>query len=206
MIKKLLSTIPLLFTITFMIAQPIIDHSQHGCHHFQNRDAIVAGMSDIPVNADIINMRSDTIDILHYDITTDATTSGQLSGVTTITFVPKMNDIGWITLDLEGLTVDSVWDVSNAMQYQQLQDTFLTQVFFPQSLNIGDTASITLAYSGDPITCPSGFGGFYFEDNYAYNLSIGLAAYPHNFGRAWFPCFDIVLIIFKNVLYLLLES
>src|SRR5690606_32211758 len=32
--------------------------------------------------------------------------------------------------------------------------------------------------------------GFYFQGNYAYNLGVGFAADPHNYGRVWHPCFD----------------
>ena len=190
MIKKLLFLVSFLMIAVLAFAQPEIDHSQHGCHYFQHREAYGAAIADVPINADAINERSDTIDILHYDITTDVTDyGGDLTGETTITFTPKMDGINWIVLDLEGLTVDSVWNEVDTMYYVQRQDTFLTKVFFNQPMNIGDTASITLAYSGEPITVGN-FGGFYYEDNYAYNLSIGIEAYPHNFGRAWFPCFD----------------
>jgi hypothetical protein len=27
-------------------------------------------------------------------------------------------------------------------------------------------------------------------NGYAFNLGVGFAADPHNFGRVWFPCFD----------------
>jgi hypothetical protein len=37
---------------------------------------------------------------------------------------------------------------------------------------------------------PSGWGGFSFSGNYAYNLGVGFGAKPHNYGRVWFPCFD----------------
>ncbi|MGZ4059899.1 MAG: T9SS type A sorting domain-containing protein, partial [Bacteroidia bacterium] len=33
-------------------------------------------------------------------------------------------------------------------------------------------------------------GGFYFQSGYAYNLGVGFAALPHNYGRVWYPCFD----------------
>ncbi len=192
MIKKLLFSTVLMLTSFWVFAQPDIDHSQHGCHYFQNREAIAAAMTAIPPPTGAINERSDTIDVLHYDITLDVTEyGGKIQGITKVTFTPLMDGLTSITLDLEGLTVDSVWnDGGMPMNYTQRVDTFLTTVFFDQPLGMNDTASVTLAYGGFPITCPSGFGGFYYEDQYAYNLSIGLAAYPHNFGRAWFPCFD----------------
>src|SRR5699024_8794437 len=51
--------------------------------------------------------------------------------------------------------------------------------------------SIQVFYHGTPIICDDdGFGGFYFENDVAYNLGIGIDCIPHNYGRAWFPCFD----------------
>jgi len=36
-------------------------------------------------------------------------------------------------------------------------------------------------------------GWVYFESNYIYNLGIGLSTVPPNFGKVWYPCFDIFL-------------
>jgi len=137
------------------------------------------------------NDRSDTIDILHYDITIDPTVGGgELAGSTTVTFVPKMDGVDWINLDLEGLTASLVTNTAGDTLTFTQSGTLQLNIPFNETLNVGDTSLVNVVYRGDPITCPSGFGGYYYEDNYAYNLSIGLAAYPHNFGRAWFPCFD----------------
>ncbi len=54
---------------------------------------------------------------------------------------------------------------------------------------VNDTFKVTVFYSGTPKP-DAQWGGFYFTGEYAFNLGVGFAADPHNFGRAWFPCFD----------------
>ena len=36
---------------------------------------------------------------------------------------------------------------------------------------------------GDPVTDPSGFGGFYTQPGYQYDLGVAFDAIPHSFGR-----------------------
>ncbi|MEZ4949028.1 MAG: hypothetical protein R2784_06515 [Saprospiraceae bacterium] len=86
-----------------------------------------------------------------------------------------------ITLDLEGLTVSTVYNDTANLNYSHPGTRFLL-VEFPEAMNEGDTSTVFVTYRGNPITNQSGFGGFYFEDNYAYNLSIGIQADPHNYG------------------------
>ena len=53
-----------------------------------------------------------------------------------------------------------------------------------------DTSSVVVYYNGSPQGDPSGWGGWYFQGNYSYNLGVGFDADPHNYGRVWHPCFD----------------
>lgn len=133
------------------------------------------------------NYRSDSIDILNYSINLDITnfSTRNIAGNCVITFVPKVNAVNSITLDLLQLTTDSI---HNALNYSS-NDTLLF-VKLNNALNIGDTVSITIYYHGQPVTDGSGWGGFYFSGGYAYNLGVGFAANPHVYGRVWFPCFD----------------
>ena len=62
-------------------------------------------------------------------------------------------------------------------------------IWVAQLIN-GDSASVSVKYRGRPTISTGSFGGFYFENDYAYNLGIDLIGDPHNFGRSWFPCFD----------------
>ena len=104
-------------------------------------------------------------------------------------FTPKLEEIPTITLDLRGLQVDSIkWSDGSSLPYTH-QDINLV-ITLPAPLPVGQTGGLTVWYQGTPIQSPSGFGGVYFESNYIYSLSIGLTDTPHNFGHAWFPCFD----------------
>lgn len=136
------------------------------------------------------NMRSDTIDILDYTISLNITdfTAKIISGNTQVKFTPKMNSIDHLNLDLLKLTIDSI-KISNTVLSYSYNDTLL-RVNFPISYNINDTVALKVFYHGTPQGDPSGWGGFYFQSGYAYNLGVGFGALPHTYGRVWFPCFD----------------
>ncbi len=135
------------------------------------------------------NHRSDTFDVIHYDIHISVTyTPTQIAGHTIAKVTPKMNNQTSVRFDLLKLIIDSI-KVNNQITTYFYNDTLL-QVNFPTTKNIGDTILTDVFYHGMPQTDPSGWGGFYFNGNYAFNLGVGFASLPHNFGRVWFPCFD----------------
>ena len=136
------------------------------------------------------NQRSDTIDILKYTVNLNITdfTTDTIRGNTIVKFVPKMNNINTISLDLLHMTIDSI-EISTANLTSTYTDTLLI-VNLPVTYNVGDTSDLIVYYHGKPQMDPSGWGGFYFQSGYAFNLGVGFGANPHNFGRAWFPCFD----------------
>jgi aminopeptidase N len=136
------------------------------------------------------NARSDSIDILNYNVTIDTRNfAGQtITAACTIRFAAKQDGLDFLPLDLLALTVDSVTQNGNNLVFDY--NNLLLNVHLPASLNIGDTSEITVFYHGHPTADPSGFGGFVFENGYAYNLGIGLSSNPYNFGRSWHPCFD----------------
>src|ERR1051326_4272956 len=136
------------------------------------------------------SLRSDTIDILKTTINLQITdfAGKTISGNAQIDFVPKMNNISTLSLDLLKLMVDSV-QINNSDLSFTYNDTLLIATL-PAVKNIGDTTSLTVFYHGAPVTDASGWGGFYFTTSEAYNLGVGFAANPHNYGRVWFPCFD----------------
>ena len=49
---------------------------------------------------------------------------------------------------------------------------------------------MNIYYHGAPQKDPSGWGGFYFSGDYAFNMGCGFEDVPHNYGRVWFPCND----------------
>jgi aminopeptidase N len=68
-------------------------------------------------------------------------------------------------------------------------DTLL-KIDFPSPLTITDTSALIVYYHGKPVTDASGWGGWYRQSGYAYNLGVGFDAKPHVYGRVWHPCFD----------------
>ena len=136
------------------------------------------------------NSRSDTVDVLKYEINIDFTNMGaqQIKGNCKVLFTPKINGVSQLKLDLLQLVVDSVVNTTGNLVYTY-NDTLLT-VNLGLLLTVADTSEIIVYYHGIPKQDASGWGGFYFQGNYAYNLGVGFDANPHNYGRVWFPCFD----------------
>lgn len=191
--RKVLTLIAAIALYSSVGAQPSTDLHQYGCHftkhHLHKSLTPISPEMEAAIAAS--NSRSDTFDILNYNIKVDITsyTSKKLKGECTVLFTPKLENIPSITLDLRGLQVDSIkWADGSNLAFTH-QDINLT-ITLPAPLNLGETGAITVWYQGTPIQSPSGFGGVYFESNYIYSLSIGLTDTPHNFGHAWFPCFD----------------
>ena len=179
--------LPLCFLVfgTLLSAQPT---SYHSCKHHHSLGNLRPSDQELAAFR-ATKERSDTFDILHYDLTIDLTLGNQLAGVATVAFAAKLDGLGRLPLDLEQLVVDSIQD-ANGLNLAYDHDGPRLEIILSNTYNTGDSSAVTVHYSGVPMTCPSGFGGFYFEDGYAYNLGIGLQGRPHNFGRAWYPCFD----------------
>jgi Peptidase family M1 domain/Peptidase M1 N-terminal domain/Secretion system C-terminal sorting domain len=160
---------------------------KYGCHFAHNH----SGAAQTSARSFANNSRSDSFDILHYDIFLDISNyaAKTINGKCKVAYSPKIAGIQQFTLDLLGLTVDSIHGNDGTALAFQHQGLYLN-IALPQSTVIGQNSDLTVWYHGTPIQSSSGFGGVYFEDNYIYNLSIGLNDDPHNFGHAWFPCFD----------------
>lgn len=146
--------------------------------------------SQTPGTSAYDNLRSDTIDVLNYNIYLDFMNMGAetITGSCKVTFKSKMDNVNNISLDLLGFTIDSIQSNGQDLSYNY-NDTLLT-IQTPTILNTDDLDSVTIYYNGTPQKDPSGFGGFYFLGNYAFNLGVGFEANPHNYGRTWHPCFD----------------
>ena len=136
------------------------------------------------------NLRSDTIDVLDYEIHLDVTDfSGKtLSGYTVVKCTPRLTNVSKLNLDLLQFTVDSIQYNGNNLNYIY-NDTLLT-IDLGGSFSPSDTLSVEVHYHGLTRKDPSGWGGVYFGSNYAFNLGVGFEDNPHNIGRYWFPCFD----------------
>ncbi len=136
------------------------------------------------------NLRSDTIDVLHYDLFIDFSQAAtqNISGSCEILFSAKQNNIATLSLDLLQMEIDSIVQHNQLLTYSY-NDTLII-INLSAVLNTGDFDSLTVHYKGSPQGDPSNWGGFYFQGNYAYNLGVGFAADPHNYGRVWHPSFD----------------
>lgn len=179
---KLSAGLVLMMISSVLFAQPV------GCHYHQSDLQI---QEPDPVSRAKMRAaveRSDSIDILHYEIWLDVTKfSGTLKGQTTVTLTPKLPDQDELIFDLTKLNLDSVLMDGVKLPFTY-PDPFVV-VQLPGILELTDTISLTFYYQGSPHQDPS-WGGFYFEGGYAYNLGIGITSNPPNFGRVWYPCFD----------------
>lgn len=172
--KKILGILALLLVVT-------LSNAQTTTYRHANVDANFAKTYD---------PRSDTVDILHYTISLNITdfTNRTIAGNTLVKLKAKANNIQYLTLDLVALTVDSVLQNGVRLNHQHVNSKISIKLL--SMLNADDTASVKVFYKGAPIGDVTGWGGFYFQNGFAYNLGVGFGADPHNYGRVWFPCFD----------------
>lgn len=176
---KLLSVTTLLFLGIMSFAQPTCQIKHHlwddiHLDHLRSGDE---------------SKRSDTINVINYSIYMDFTQAGTnfISAGCEVKFETLM-DVQSISLDLLALNIDSIIFQGNPISYNY--DDTLIVAHLGSTLSAGSVDSITVYYSGTPQSDPSGWGGFYFQFSYYYNLGVGFESDPHNFGRAWHPCFD----------------
>lgn len=139
---------------------------------------------------DTNGLRSDTINILRYTINLTVTdfTTDTLRGNTDVNFVPRMNNISTLSLDLLEMKIDSI--MMNASKLTFTYNDTLIIINLPTVKNVGDTSDVIVYYHGKPQTETGGVGGFYFESPFAFNMGEAIDANPHTYGRAWYPCFD----------------
>ncbi len=171
--------------LPFILSAQVEDFS---CQKGHRQDPALKSHAAGP-NIQALNSRSDTMDILHTIVNLDITdfTTDTIRGNAAIRFTPKMNGIGTLSLDLLRMSIDSV-NVNSTNVTYSYNDTLLILVL-PAPMNIGDTSVATVYYHGRPKQ-DAMWGGFYYQSGYAYNMGVGFASDPHNFGRVWFPCFD----------------
>jgi aminopeptidase N len=130
----------------------------------------------------------DSIDILEYQIHLDLskTQTKQIWGNCDIKLKP-VYELSKIKLDLEGLRTDSVLSNGKSLKFS-FNGTQL-QIYPETKLNSTDTFNISVYYHGTPKQDQS-WGGFFIENDYAFNYGVGMASTPPNYGRVWFPCID----------------
>ncbi|MEX2595764.1 MAG: M1 family aminopeptidase [Salibacteraceae bacterium] len=138
---------------------------------------------------EIDDHRSDSVDIIHTTILLDFTAMSlsTVSGYSEIELRALKNDVNEVRFDFEGLTVDSI---SGPEGISYTHQSGLIRISFQEPIDLTNSTQVRIYYHGTPIMDASGWGGFYFQGGFAWNLGVGFAADPHSYGRIWFPCFD----------------
>ncbi|MEQ9188095.1 MAG: M1 family metallopeptidase [Cryomorphaceae bacterium] len=133
--------------------------------------------------------RSDSIDIVHTQLKLDFSklAEKQVTGRAQLSIRALLPGVKRVNFDFEGLTVDRV--EAEGLLYSKAENATLT-LQFAEAIPTKEEKIIAVTYHGSPLQDSSGWGGFYFEGEYAWNLGVGFAADPHSYGRVWFPCFD----------------
>lgn len=135
------------------------------------------------------NARSQQFDVQHYTVVLNMAAHEQqkIKGWCAVDFKPLQAGLKVLPLDLLQFKVDSV-QYQGALVAFSYNDTLL-QVHFPKELPLNSDQQVKIYYQGKPQRDGS-WGGFYYQEEYAYNLGVGFASNPHNYGRVWHPCFD----------------
>ncbi len=138
-----------------------------------------------------IAANSQNIDIISESINLKIipTQSHEISGHAKITSIITQNNTDTIWLQLLHLQIDSI-KISNIVQPNYYYNDTVIKIPLIYAANSGDTVIVLVYYHGSPVIDPSGWGGFYFSGNIAYNLGVGFQDVPHSYGRVWFPCID----------------
>lgn len=179
----------LLIGVSFSLsAQPI--HDVHGCHHLKSQIPLKKLTPDQKLAFAKSQGRSDSIDILDYNISLDIIdfSGRRIDGNCAMQFVLLEEGTHTMELDLLALTVDSVQLNGEVVDYNY--DGNFVSISLPADLDPETMHEARVFYGGTPTVASSGFGGLAFQGGIAYNLGIGLGENPYNFGRSWFPCFD----------------
>ena len=136
-------------------------------------------------------LEADSVDVLHYDLRLDMgnQVTKQLRATADITFVLTRN-CNSVTFSL---MCDSLFPVSldgivtRGFNYDQ--DECVLTVYLNGG-TVGDTHVVSVPYASNGYIEPYGWGGLHIDNNMYYTLGVAFKAYPHVFGRSWFPCRD----------------
>ncbi len=130
----------------------------------------------------------DTIHAIHYTINLSEIDPSEntITGSTEVEITPLVDQLVYIPLELQALTVDSVFVDNEVVTFDHSGNRITSALTDP--VNIGDTVVIRVHYHGQPFH--ESWGGFHFSGDYAFNLGVGFQSIPHNLGKTWFPCID----------------
>lgn len=141
-------------------------------------------------SSDYLDTRSDSIDILHYTIDLNLLNDNQqkIAARTDVHLKAKVDGINRIVLDLKGYEVDSVKIGGGFASFTRQGEKM--RIEFVSNLNENDESLVSIWYGGSPFVNQADFGRLYISPGFTYNIGVSFVEDPHNFGRAWFPCFD----------------
>src|SRR5690606_5138132 len=176
--------------LSLLLASSIISAQEYheGCKHHKHQFRWKRAGANLSKSATA--SISDSINLIKHTMTLDFTGFSDQQKYTrcTIAFEALVDSIEFLPLDLKDQTVDSVTHASGQLSYTYSEEVL--DIALPETMYTGMTDEITVHYSGSDVTDPSGFGGFYFDSNIAYNIGVAFSDWPPSYGRAWFPCFD----------------
>jgi len=165
------------------IINVVLVGAQSFCSHFKPDYAMLAKSTKTQ------DFRTDSFAVKQYHINLDISDfiGREIKGYTDINILSKVNGLQSIRLDLLKLKINKITIANTTLNYTYNDTVLLINLGIAQNTN--DTFTIRVAYEGVPQK-DAQWGGFYFSGVYAWNMGVGFAADPHNFGRVWFPCVD----------------
>ena len=171
----------LVWILSLVLIGSLNSKAQKFCQHMRLKNQMTT--------QNTFDARADTFNVLSYEINAEFLnyqSAKRINANTTLKTVLKVANTGSMRLDLLRLDVSDVKIDGVTAIYNYSSPNLM--VMLPP-MNENDTFDVTVFYNGNPQTDPQ-WGGFYFTGEYAFNLGVGFASDPHNFGRVWFPCFD----------------
>ncbi len=131
----------------------------------------------------------DNFDVLNYniEITIKRLSDKEITGKTGIKLVP-VKEIKTINLDLLDFEINQIFVSGKEYKNFNYKNNKI-KITFDKKMSQKDTLNISIFYKGKPGK-DKRWGGFFFGDDYAFNIGVGMSADPQCFGRVWFPCHD----------------
>ena len=137
------------------------------------------------------NSRNDSFQIQDYHIHIQETNVNTkfIKANTILKVQALLDNLNTLTLDLLGLSVDSIKQIENNTLLTFVQNDSMVLVQLPNPTTSQAIQHIQVFYKGN-MRSDNLWGGAYANAPYLYTIGVGFAANPHNFGRVWYPCFD----------------
>lgn len=132
---------------------------------------------------------SDSLDVISYHIFIDSILwdTDELYAKAEIHLESKIDNLNLIALELMNLEVTEVM-INGLITEDYSQTDLRVNINLATALQANESVDLKISYNGVPFH--ESWGGFYIDNQYAYNLGVGFDADPHNLGKTWFPCID----------------